>query len=53
MKYFDYQLVMRAILEGALLTLELVSANIEEQPAVEEVLALVFNSDIFGAPRFY
>jgi len=44
---------MRATLERSPLALELVSENIEEQPAVEEVLALVFNSDIFGAPRFY
>ena len=37
MKYFGYQLVMLAALEGVPLALELVSANVEERSDIEKV----------------
>ncbi len=47
MKYFGYKLVMLVTLDGIPVAFELVSANVDEREAAEEVFPHVFNSDIF------
>jgi hypothetical protein len=52
MKYFGYKLVMLVTLDGIPIGFELVPANADERDAAEEVLPLVWNSDIFTDKGF-
>ena len=52
MKYFGYKLVMVSTLKGLPVAYELVPANTDERKAVESVLELVRNSDVYGDKGF-
>ena len=52
MKYFGYKLVMISTLKGLPIAYELVPANVDERQAVEGVLEMVRNSDIYGDQGF-
>lgn len=52
MKYFGYKLVMISTLKGLPIAYELVPANTDERQAVEGVLEMVRNSDIYGDKGF-
>jgi hypothetical protein len=52
MKYFGFKLVALTTLDGIPVAYELVPANTDERAAAEEVLAYVWNSDIFGDKGF-
>ena len=52
MKYFGYKLVMISTLKGLPIAYELVPANVDERQAVEGVLEMVHNSDIYGDKGF-
>ena len=52
MKYFGYKLVMISTLKGLPVAYELVPANTDERKAVEGVLEIVRNSDIYGDKGF-
>jgi hypothetical protein len=52
MKYFGYKLVMLSTLDGIPVAYELVPANSDERAAAEEVLSVVWNSDIYGDKGF-
>lgn len=52
MKYFGYKLVVISTLKGLPIAYDLVSANTDERQAVEGVLHLVRNSDIYGDKGF-
>lgn len=52
MKYFGYKLVMLSTLEGLPIAYELVPANTDERKAVEGVLDIVRNADVYGDKGF-
>ena len=52
LKYFGYKLVMISTLKGLPIAYELVPANLDERQAVEGVLEMVRNSDIYGDKGF-
>ena len=52
MKYFGYKLVLVSTLKGLPIAYELVPANTDERQAVEGVLEVVRNSDIYGDKGF-
>lgn len=52
LKYYGYKLVMLSTLDGIPVKYELVAANTGEREAADEVLASVFNSDIYGDKGF-
>ena len=52
MKYFGYKLVMLSTLKGLPVSYELVPANTDERQAVECVLEVVHNCDIYGDKGF-
>jgi len=52
MKYFGFKLVALTTRDGILVAFELVPANTDERKAAEEVLAYVWNCDIYGDKGF-
>ncbi|MDJ0682588.1 MAG: transposase [Xenococcaceae cyanobacterium MO_167.B52] len=52
LKYFGYKLVVISTLKGLPIAYDLVSANTDERQAVDGVLHLVRNSDIYGDKGF-
>jgi hypothetical protein len=52
MKYFGYKLVMVSTLKGLPVADELVPANTDERKAVEGVLEMIRNSDVYGDKGF-
>ena len=52
MKYFGYKLAMLSTLEGVPIAYELVPANTDERQAVEGILEMVRDSDIYGDKGF-
>jgi len=52
MKYFGFKLVMLTTLDGTPVAFELVPANADERDAAEEMLAFVWNCDIYSDKGF-
>ena len=52
LKYFGFKLVLLCTLEGIPVAFELVPANTDERAAAEEVLAYVWNCDIYSDKGF-
>lgn len=52
LKYFGYKLAMLSTLEGLPIAYELVPANTDERQAVEGILEMVRDSDIYGDKGF-